>query len=83
MRQQGCLGPLTVDDEVDQEPVLVEVAGSRFVVSRDLQTEAAVAVRLVPQVVEEPDQDVVVRGAIDGPMQLAVSDECCLASTGG
>jgi len=39
-----------------------------------VQTEAALAVRLVPQVVEEPDQDVVVRGTIDGPMQLAVGD---------
>ena len=47
--------------------------------SRDLQAEAAVAVGLVPQVVEQPDQDVVVRGAIDGPVELAVRGERFLA----
>ena len=49
--------------------MLVEVERAGFVPGGEFQAEAAVAVGLVPQVVEQLDQDVVVGGQVEGAME--------------
>ena len=59
--------------------VLVQVDGAGFVTGREFQAEAAVAVGLVPQVVQELDQHVVVGGEVDGAVEVAVRGDGILA----
>ena len=74
---------VTVDDEPDELVVLLEVAGAVLPARRQLEPDASVAVGLVPEVVEHPDDDVVVRRGVEGAVDLAVRGERRLAPLPG
>lgn len=59
--------------------VFLQVTGARFVAGREFQAEAPVAVGLVPQIVQELDEDPVVGGPVQSLVEGAVGGEGFLA----
>src|SRR3954463_10314928 len=70
--QLGGFGGTAVHDQGDKLGVLLKVPGAGFVTGREFEAEAPVAIGFVPQVVQETDEYVVVRGPVKRLVEGAV-----------
>ena len=81
--ESGGRPSVSCDNQFKHLPMLVEITLPMLIGLRQLQTDTAITARLVPQLVEMPGQDLVVRCTVERAMEFTVGNERFLASLAG
>src|SRR3954469_22352206 len=67
--------PLPRDDQIDNFVMLVEITLPMLVIRGKLEAHTAISIRLVPQIVEQTCEYLVVRGEVDHTGEFAMRDQ--------